>query len=405
MKKNILLAVLTLVVILAAKIFSQYPGTNPTYTATLKNDALSAPNQYEFDIYIKHTGGGTPFECQGAQIGLLFNNLIKGSGTLSAVYIAGTSQMVAGQVPSTPTLGTVTGDANTGIFRIAPKAALTPGAGTEISTTGDGTRLGRFRISTTATAFDPLTANFDWNFLTTSGRYPSKISSWIQGATQVDAIEITVQGSHKNNDLVNAPLPVEITTFDVSAQGRDVNLSWQTKTEINAYMFEVEKQSLTNNKTGEWKTIGNIAASGNSNSPKEYSYSDTKLNSGKYSYRLKMIDNDGTFKYSDIVEAKVELPNEYALSQNYPNAFNPTTRIDYQLPYDSKVTIDLYAITGEIVATIINKELTAGYYSAEINASALNLASGVYIYRMTAKDQNSQSTEAFVQIKKLMLMK
>jgi hypothetical protein len=398
MKRNILIAVLTLVVVLTTKVFSQYPATNPTYTATLKNDALSAPNQYEFDIFIKHTGGGAPFECQGAQIGLLFNNLIKGSGILSAVYIAGTSQMVAGQIPSNPTLATVTGDANTGVFRIAPKAVLIPGDGTVISIIGDGTRLGRFRISTTAAAFDILLANFEWNFLTTSGRYPSKIAAWIQGATQVDAAEITVEGSH-SMELFNLPLPVELTTFNISTQGRDINLSWQTHTEVNTYKFQIERTQKGNQN---WVKVGELAASGNSNSTKGYSFTDTKLNSGKYIYRLKMIDNNGTFRYSDVAEAQIELPKDYLLSQNYPNAFNPTTRIDYQLPVDSKVTIELYGIDGEKVTTLVSKELSAGYYTVEINASELNLASGVYIYRMNTQNSTDKN---FVQVKKLMLMK
>ena len=115
-----------------------------------------------------------------------------------------------------------------------------------------------------------------------------------------------------------------------------------------------------------------------------------------------MIDNDGTFRYSNLVETEVALPKDYAISQNYPNPFNPSTRIDYQLPFDSKVTLELYGITGERVATILNGELSAGYYTADVNASALNLASGVYIYRMNASNPAGQN---FVQVKKLMLTK
>ena len=115
-----------------------------------------------------------------------------------------------------------------------------------------------------------------------------------------------------------------------------------------------------------------------------------------------MIDADGTSEYSNDVETEVSLPKDYAISQNYPNPFNPTTRIDYQLPFDSKVTLELYGITGEKVATILNGELSAGYYTADVNASALNLASGVYIYRMVAQNPSAQN---FVQVKKLMLTK
>ena len=154
--------------------------------------------------------------------------------------------------------------------------------------------------------------------------------------------------------------------------------------------------------SNEWLNVGTIQAAGNSNSPISYSFTDKKLQSGKYSYRLKMIDANGSYEYSDAIEAEVGLPKEYAISQNYPNPFNPTTRIDYQLPFDSKVTLELYGITGEKIATLINSDLSAGYYTADVNASALNLASGVYIYRMVASGGNNQS---FTQVKKLMLTK
>jgi len=140
-----------------------------------------------------------------------------------------------------------------------------------------------------------------------------------------------------------------------------------------------------------------VKASGNSNSLKEYSFTDKKLNSGKYNYRLKQIDNDGTFDYSEIVEAEIDVPKTFALNQNYPNPFNPGTVISYQLPVNSLVRLELFSITGEKVATIVNEELEAGYHNYNLSASALGLSSGVYIYRMIAGE--------FVSTKKLMLIK
>ncbi len=203
-----------------------------------------------------------------------------------------------------------------------------------------------------------------------------------------------------------APLPIELSIFNAFVQGQNVNLAWTTITEVNSYGFEVERKlGGRGREDGGWEKIGFVQGSGNSSSPKEYSFIDKKLNGGKYNYRLKMIDTDGTFEYSDVVEAEIELPKDYAISQNYPNPFNPTTRIDYQLPFDSKVTIELYGITGEKVTTLINEELAAGYYTADVNASNLSLASGVYICRMVAQDQSTQNAKTFVQIKKLMLLK
>lgn len=205
-------------------------------------------------------------------------------------------------------------------------------------------------------------------------------------------------GPYMGADEGSIPLPVELSAFDVKVKMNVVQLHWITKTEINSAAFEVQR-SRDNN---EWIKVGLVTAAGNSNSPKEYNFIDNKLQSGKYSYRLKMIDADGKFAYSNVVEVDVSLPKEYAISQNYPNPFNPTTRIDYQLPFDSKVTIELYGITGEKVATLVNSNLSAGYYTAEVNAGQLNLASGIYIYRMVATGVNNQN---FTQVKKLMLTK
>jgi hypothetical protein len=115
-----------------------------------------------------------------------------------------------------------------------------------------------------------------------------------------------------------------------------------------------------------------------------------------------MVDIDGSYKLSDEIEVDIALPSEYSISQNYPNPFNPITRIDYQLPHDSRVNIQLYGITGEKVATLLDEEVPPGYYTTEIDVNKIQLASGVYAYRMVA--QNSFG-EIFSQVKKLVLTK
>jgi hypothetical protein len=192
--------------------------------------------------------------------------------------------------------------------------------------------------------------------------------------------------------------PIELSSFNVNTNNRVVQLSWRTTTETNSSKFYVERKSTNM----EWIKIGEVVATGNSNAPKNYSFVDKNVVHGKYQYRLKMIDADGSYEYSNTIEAEIEAPKEYSISQNYPNPFNPTTRMDYQLPFDSKVTLELCGITGEKIATLVNSELTAGNYTADVNASELNLASGIYIYRMSASNQSGQN---FVQVKKLMLTK
>ena len=125
-------------------------------------------------------------------------------------------------------------------------------------------------------------------------------------------------------------------------------------------------KELTN---GTWASVGSVKAAVLSNSPKSYSYSDTKLQSGKYQYRLKMIDNDGTFSYSSVEAAEVAVPKDFAVSQNYPNPFNPSTTIAYQVPVDAKVIMEVYNIAGQKVTELVNQDLSAGYYTANFGAS------------------------------------
>ncbi len=186
-------------------------------------------------------------------------------------------------------------------------------------------------------------------------------------------------------------LPVELTSFTASSTGDLVKLNWSTATEINSYLFEIQRSSDNNN----WFTVGDIQANGNSNSVKNYEYTDVSVSGGKYYYRLKQIDNDGAFEFSEVVEVEVGIPTTYSISQNYPNPFNPSTKINYSIPTSGKVSICIYSITGELVQTLVNEQVEAGNYSVEFNGS--NLASGTYFYRISAND--------FVQTKKMLLIK
>jgi hypothetical protein len=195
----------------------------------------------------------------------------------------------------------------------------------------------------------------------------------------------------------NGALPVELSSFTSNVNGRNVDLIWQTKTEKNSDKFVIERKTISDT----WEAIASVKAAVLSNSPKNYSYADTKLQSGKYQYRLKMVDNDGSFAYSSIESAEVAIPKDFAVSQNYPNPFNPSTKIDYQVPADAKVILEVYNIAGQKVSELVNQEQLAGYYSVDFGAS--KLSSGVYIYRVVAIDKASGNN--FSAIKKMMLLK
>ena len=196
----------------------------------------------------------------------------------------------------------------------------------------------------------------------------------------------------------NGALPVELTNFNCSINGSDILLSWNTATELNLALFEVER----NKDNSSFMKIGSVNANGNSNSLKEYSYKDNNLVAGNYQYRLKMVDTDGTSKYGPIIEAEINRPKEYALYQNYPNPFNLSTTINYAIPMDSKVVLVVYRINGEKVAEMVNEMQTAGSYN--IPFSATGLASGTYLYRLQVYPTAGGAGE-FVQTKKMILLK
>jgi hypothetical protein len=200
-------------------------------------------------------------------------------------------------------------------------------------------------------------------------------------------------------------MPVELSSFTSNINGRNISLVWETKTEKNSNKFEIERSVLDANSTLAWASIGNVKASDLSNSPKQYSFADKNLQAGKYQYRLKMIDNDGSFQYSKIVETAVTLPKDFDLSQNYPNPFNPSTKINYNLPSDSKVTLEVYSIIGVRMAVLVDENQSAGFYSVNFASSSLNknVSSGVYFYRINAIDKTTG--KQFSSIRKMILLK
>lgn len=184
-------------------------------------------------------------------------------------------------------------------------------------------------------------------------------------------------------------LPVELSSFSAQTVEQGVQLKWTTATELNNYGFDIERR----NEISDWEKIGFVQGIGNSSTTKEYSFTDKT--GGQYFYRLKQIDLDGKFKYSDEVEVSSGLPQEFLLSQNYPNPFNPTTTITYQIPAKSNVVLKVYDVLGSEVSTLVNREQAAGKYDVKFNGSALS--SGIYFYSIQAGD--------FFSVRKLMLVK
>lgn len=187
-------------------------------------------------------------------------------------------------------------------------------------------------------------------------------------------------------------LPVELTSFTATSTFGKVSLAWNTATEVNSSSFSIERKSPG---SADWQTISSVKASGVSNSPRHYSYIDAIMGSGQYSYRLKIIDNDGSFRYSLVANAKLALPTKFELLQNYPNPFNPTTTISFGVPTTANVTVTIYNQIGAQVAVLANGTMEAGYHTLTWNAAGL--ASGMYLCELRSP--------GFTMVKKLLLVK
>jgi hypothetical protein len=192
------------------------------------------------------------------------------------------------------------------------------------------------------------------------------------------------------------PLPVVISEFNITVNRQDVNLKWVTTSEINNKGFAVERRkklSAENNSFSRWEELAFINGNGTTNEPKLYTYTDRKLSSGVYQYRLKQVDFNNNYEYytpsePDVVVGK---PIAFDLGQNYPNPSNPVSKIDFQLPFDAKVSIKVYDILGREVATLIDEVKPADYYTVVFDGT--NIASGTYFYRIIAEGNGQKFTK------------
>lgn len=213
--------------------------------------------------------------------------------------------------------------------------------------------------------------------------------------------QFTLGGNLPDNPFAG-PLPVELASFTSSVKDRNVTLHWSTISEVNNSGFQIERYYLnsTQGTNNTWSALGFVKGKNNSHSTNNYNYSDDNLQSGKYKYRLKQVDYNGNFKYyelNNIIE--IGLPARINLSQNYPNPFNPVTKIDYELPFDSKVSLKMYDLLGRVIKEVVNENQKAGFYTVQFNAG--NLSSGIYFYRLIA-NTNGQN---IILTKKMNLIK
>jgi len=244
------------------------------------------------------------------------------------------------------------------------------------------------------------TITFDFPSGNTISSYPGNVQLRITTAGNVTAgnYTVTIQGEgpngtpvHRRDVSLDVIIPVELTSFTANTNGNNVKLNWTTATEINNQGFEVQRKMQNE----EFASVGFVEGYGTTTETQNYSFTDENLLPGVHSYRLKQVDFDGTSELSDVVEVEVSTPLYYSLSQNYPNPFNPSTTISYSIPADGYVTLRVYDVLGNEVASLVDEQKQSGIFNIHFNASALS--SGVYYYTLKASE--------FTSTKKLVLMK
>ncbi len=226
---------------------------------------------------------------------------------------------------------------------------------------------------------------------------------WTQGGTKINELACNdFFGATANDemyfddyyfdDAMPPIIPVELTSFTANVNGNgSVTLNWETATELNNLMFEIERKD----ENSEFRTIGFVEGAGTTTEPQQYSYTDATVGIGIYTYRLKNVDFDGRFYLSDPIEVDVKGPLTFALEQNYPNPFNPSTNIKFSVPESGDIKLAVFNIVGEEVAVLVNGFTEAGFYNVTFDATSL--PSGVYLYKL----QSANSVET----KKMMLLK
>lgn len=193
-------------------------------------------------------------------------------------------------------------------------------------------------------------------------------------------------------------IPVELSSFTAMVNRNNVMLNWMTASEVNNMGFDIERSKVKSQKSEEfaWEKIGFVDGNGTTTGVSTYSFTDEGLSSGVYNYRIKQIDFDGTFKYYNLSETvEIGVPERFELAQNYPNPFNPNTVIGYQLPVIGFISLKVFDIIGNEVATLVNEYKSAGRYEVEFDASVLT--SGVYFYVLRAGE--------YTQTKKMILLR
>lgn len=241
----------------------------------------------------------------------------------------------------------------------------------------------------------------------------------------VDGVDVYVVGNYtgpwpqevNNGHFIvgEHPLPITLAYFNAAldGNGKGVNLTWRTVSEINNYGFYVERRA---GESASYEPVAFVPTQGNGIIPHEYALCDASVPAGSWSYRLRQVDLDGTESSSEDVHVEISAvtsvhygnaPAAFELAQNYPNPFNPVTTIGFRVAGETMgpgvsglgsrwARLAVYDELGREVATLFDGAVESGrYYTVSCNGAGLS--SGTYFYRLESGSK--------VEMKRMVLMK
>jgi hypothetical protein len=222
---------------------------------------------------------------------------------------------------------------------------------------------------------------------------------WVPLNTTYDGMNLCAQVTAgglftiASNSIYSA-LPIVLAGLDVLVDGRSALISWTTESEQNSLGFEIERR-VAGEEASEYQSEGFVEAAGNSSEPRAYSFEVGGLPLGRHEIRLRQIDRDGSFRYSQAIEVAVELATKYELGEAYPNPFSGSAKFTLAVAEDQDVRVDLFDVQGRRVATLFEGSLVANRDHV-LDLEAGDLGSGLYFYRAIGRSFNAARSVTLV---------
>lgn len=267
------------------------------------------------------------------------------------------------------------------------RVGITPG-GSEIVSTGTSLRDAQYLAGT-----GNVGQNLSWIIK------PLPPGTYYWSVQSVDhGFRGSAYSSEQSFTILDPILPVELVEFSAVSDGAEVIIQWKTASETNNAGFELQigtspsvgaihespqresPQHGVPQHDSQWHTHTFIPGAGTTPTAQSYTHRIANLQAGKHRVRLKQIDFDGTFAYSEEIIVEAGAPEAVALMSNAPNPFNPSTLIQYDLNQASNVKLTVYDVRGREVAVLVDQDQAAGRY--EVRFDGGHLASGTYFYRL-----------------------